>query len=136
MAKPQWSTPERQRHLVQLFQKYGNYCLLGHRTCPNLKHYITRDVKMVWETEVNEEPGMDRSGNKTGIMVKVHKSQKVPLYSEPYLARLYNKVSEAAIHSWVAEDRDRSSYKWKQEQQTTNDGTYGKYGSTFDPVAR
>jgi hypothetical protein len=91
---------------------------------------------MEWVSEIKEEEGMDRSGNRTGIFVKVRKSKKVPVYSGPYLARLYNKVAEAAIHSWIAEDRDRRSYEWHLEQQQLIDGTYGKYGSTFDPVAR
>jgi hypothetical protein len=136
MAMPQWSTPERQRHLVLLFHKYIGYCLLGHRVCPNLDHFLTRDVKMQWVSEIKEEEGMDRSGNRTGIFVKVRKSKKVPVYSEEYPARLYNKVAEAAIDSWKAEDRDRRSYEWHLEQQQIVDGTYGKYGSTFDPVAR
>jgi hypothetical protein len=83
-----------------------------------------------------EEEGLDKSGNRTGVMMTVRETKKVAYYSEPYLARLYNKVSEAAIDSWKAEDRDRRSYEWHLEQQQLVDGTYGKYGSRFDPVAR
>jgi hypothetical protein len=136
MAKPQWATPERQRHLVELFNKYIGYCLLGHRVCSNLEHYMTRDVKMVWESEFKEEEGLDKSGNRTGVMLTVRETKKVPFYSEKYPQRLYNKVAEAAKDSWKAEDRDRRSFEHYLEQQTLNDGTYGKYGSTFDPVAR
>jgi len=136
MTTPQWSTPERQRHLVELFQKYGNYCMLGHRVCPNTSHYVTHDVKMVWESKEKWQEGRDEYGEPTGVYQRVRESKKVRVYSEPYLARLYNKVSEAAIHSWIAEDRDRRSYEWHLEQQQIIDGTYGKYGSRFDPVAR
>ena len=49
---------------------------------------------------------------------------------------MYNPVLEAIIESWKAEDRERRAYEWKLEQRQIVDGTYGKYGSTFDPVAR
>ena len=49
---------------------------------------------------------------------------------------LYNPVLEGIIESWKAEDRERRAYEWHLEQQQIIDGTYGKYGSTFDPVAR
>jgi hypothetical protein len=136
MAKPQWATPERQRHLVHLWQKYIQYCLLGHRLCPYLDHFMTRDVTMVWQSEFKEQEGMDSSGNRTGKMLTVRKTRKVPFYSEEYPQRLYNKVADAAKDSWKAEDRDRRSFEHYLEQQPLNDGTYGKYGSRFDPVAR
>jgi hypothetical protein len=49
---------------------------------------------------------------------------------------LYNPVIEGIIESWRAEDRERRSYEWKLFELQLNDGTYGKYGSSFDPVAR
>lgn len=48
----------------------------------------------------------------------------------------YRKVSEGAIEAWKADDREERSYLWKLEQQQILDGTYGRYGSDFDPVAR
>jgi hypothetical protein len=112
-------------------------CLEGHRACSDLSHYIVDDeVKMVWVSEFKEQEGLDKSGNRTGVMLTVRETKKVPVKVESYLARMYNKVTEAAIDSWKAEDRDRRSYEWRLEQQPLNDGTYGKYGSRFDPVAR
>jgi hypothetical protein len=136
MASPLWSTPQRRQHLVKLFHQYGNKCLRGHPVCRDTSHYDTRDVKMVWESEEKWQEGRNEYGEPTGVYQRVRKSKKVPFYSEPYPARLYNKVAEACIESWKAEDRERRSFEWKLEQQTLHDGTYGKYGSTFDPVAR
>jgi hypothetical protein len=49
---------------------------------------------------------------------------------------MYNPVIEGIIDSWKAEDRERRAYEWKLEQYQILDGTYGRYGTTFDPVAR
>ncbi len=49
---------------------------------------------------------------------------------------LYQKRSEGAIEAWKAEDREERSMLRKLEQQQIQDGTYGRYGSDFDPVAR
>jgi len=32
---PQWATPERRAHLVQLFLKCGGFCVFGHKPCPH-----------------------------------------------------------------------------------------------------
>jgi hypothetical protein len=45
-------------------------------------------------------------------------------------------VLQGIIDSWKAEDRERRAYEWQLEQQQIIDGTYGVYGSSFDPVAR
>jgi hypothetical protein len=48
----------------------------------------------------------------------------------------YELSIEGIIDSWKAEDRERRAYEWKLEQRQIIDGTYGQYGTTFDPVAR
>lgn len=52
------------------------------------------------------------------------------------VSRHYDEIRENVIDSWKAEDREREAYEWKLEQRQIVDGTYGKYGTTFDPVAR
>ena len=135
MTLPQWSTSQRRKHLIELFRKYGNQCLQGHPVCPHIKHYNARNVKMEWMSEGVRVEGRSKSGDRTGIFRTEWKKRQAPVYSD-YPARLYNKMAEGAIESWKAEDRERRSYEWKLEQQQILDGTYGKYGSTFDPVAR
>jgi hypothetical protein len=87
MTLPQWSTPERRKHLVDLFERCGGYCIFGDAGCRIDEHH-------------------------------------------------YSVFIEGIIDSWKAEDRERRAYEWKLEQQQIIDGTYGKYGTTFDPVAR
>ncbi|MFQ6027697.1 MAG: hypothetical protein ACE5Q6_09415 [Dehalococcoidia bacterium] len=84
---PQWATPERRQHLVDLFNRCGGYCVFGDRGCQVDEHH-------------------------------------------------YELFIEGIIDSWKAEDRERRHYEWQLEQRQILDGTYGKYGSSFDPVAR
>ena len=36
---PRWCTPERQSHLVALFQRSGGFCMYGHGPCPIEEHH-------------------------------------------------------------------------------------------------
>ena len=135
MTLPLWSTPERQAHLVRLFEEHGNECLQGHPVCPDLAHYVGHDMKMEWQAVESWKACVDSDGIKTGQHIQVWGKRRVAVY-EPILQRLYNKIAEAAIHSWIAEDRERRNYEWKLEQRQIQDGTYGRFGGTFDPVAR
>ena len=87
MTLPLWSTPQRRKHLVALFNRCGGYCVFGDAGCRIDEHH-------------------------------------------------YELFIEGIIDSWKAEDRERRAYEWKLEQQAIVDGTYGQYGSTFDPVAK
>ena len=48
----------------------------------------------------------------------------------------YRKMSEGAIDAWKADDREERALLRKLEQEHIHDGTYGRWGSDFDPVAR
>ena len=48
----------------------------------------------------------------------------------------YRKMSEGAIDAWKADDRDERSQLRKLESEHLHDGTYGRWGSDFDPVTR
>ncbi len=87
MTLPQWSTPERRKHLVALFNRCGGFCVFGDAGCQIHEHH-------------------------------------------------YELFIEGIIDSWKAEDRERRSYEWKLEQRQIQDGTYGRFGGRFDPVAR
>ena len=135
MTLPLWSTPERRKHLVRLFDEHGNKCLQGHRVCPDRSHYLAYDVKMQWEAVESRKACVDEYGEKTGEFVQVW--GKRPYYAYvPIKQRLIDKIAEAAIDSWKAEDTERRNYEWKLEQRQIHDGTYGRYGGSFDPVAR
>jgi hypothetical protein len=65
----------------------------------------------------------------------VTKPQQVTIW-EWELATLSDAAVEEAIATWKADDREQRALDWKREQQAILDGTYGTYGSRFDPVAR
>ncbi|HZA21238.1 MAG TPA: hypothetical protein VFA32_01285, partial [Dehalococcoidia bacterium] len=75
------------KHLVDLFDRCGGYCVFGDWGCQIDEHH-------------------------------------------------YELFIEGIIDSWKAEDRERRNYECKLEQQQILDSTYGRYGTTFDPVAR
>ena len=103
-------TVTRRERLILLQQKHEQ--LLAELTrlrqdCPQMEHYAEHLARaMFGETPI-----------------------ELPL-------TLYKKLSEGAIESWKAEDREERSMLRKLEQQQIHDGTYGRYGSDFDPVAR
>ena len=51
-------------------------------------------------------------------------------------AHHYPIFMETCIEEWKAEDRETRSVLLKVEQSTIHDGTYGRYGGSFDPVTR
>lgn len=132
---PEWSTPERRKHLVSLYKPYGNQCLQGHRVCSDLNHYKTDSCKMEWAVEAGTKACVDADGTKTGQVIPIWKASRKPAYYH-YTANLYSEVSEKCIEDWKSEDRERRNYEWKLEQLSIQDGTYGQFGSRFDPVSR
>lgn len=87
VTKPQWATPQRQAHLVDLFYRSGGFCVFRDQGCQVEAHH-------------------------------------------------YPVFMETCIEEWKAEDREARSLLLKLEQSTIHDGTYGRYGSSFDPVTR
>ena len=45
MTRPRWATAVRRARLVELWHRYGNRCLQGHRTCPDPTHYVLVDAQ-------------------------------------------------------------------------------------------
>ena len=133
MTLPLWSTPERQAHLVRLFEEHGNECLQGHPVCPDRAHYELSETVHV--PRYTQTPKTFTGDNRTNEYLREKTRQKLRV-EVPGFGRLYDKIAEAAIHSWKAEDTERRVYEWKLEQRHIQDGTYGRYGGSFDPVAR
>ena len=96
MTLPLWSTPERQAHLVRLFEKHGNECLQGHPVCPDRSHYLAYDVKMEWEAVESRKACVDEYGEKTGEFVQVW--GKRPYYAYVLIKqRLIDKIAELRL---------------------------------------
>jgi hypothetical protein len=77
----------------------------------------------------------ETGGIRRDITRKGWKPEQVTVW-EWELATLADAAVEEAIATWKADDRELRALDWKREQQAILDGTYGTYGSRFDPVAR
>lgn len=135
VTKPQWATQQRRAHLVKLFQEYGNRCLKGHLVCADYRHYVARSVRQEPAAERVWLDCVDQDGNKTGQRIDAWQVGRISV-TTAYFSRQYDQVAETVIDSWKAEDRETRSMLLQLEQDTLHDGTYGRYGGGFDPVAR
>jgi len=45
MAIPNWNTPSRQQHLVDLFLDSGGFCVFGHKPCTNPEHHYINFIE-------------------------------------------------------------------------------------------
>jgi len=45
MAIPNWNTPSRQQHLVDLFLDSGGFCVFGHKPCPTPEHHYINYIE-------------------------------------------------------------------------------------------
>ena len=134
---PQWMTAERMAKLAVLCERDDHRCLKGHRNCPEKSHYQ-------WATTHQEAVARPKPyyvHDKTLDMdllacsLEVTSPEMVTVWEwEP--AYLHEATVEETKASWKADDREQRALDWKREQQAIIDGTYGTYGSQFDPVAR
>jgi len=102
---PKWASPERQAVLVELWQLYGNRCLLGHPVCSDISHYIHYEAKTSWASKPVYLPCLDRSGNPIkGKYLKLYTPVKVGELEATY-TRLFDVLAEQQINDWKALDR-------------------------------
>ena len=134
---PQWMTAERMAKLAELCERDDHLCLKGHARCPEKSHYQ-------WATSHQEAVAVpkayyvhDKSLNMDFLACSMNVTEpgQVTVW-EWESAYLHEAVVEETIASWQADDREQRALDWKREQQAILDGTYGSYGSRFDPVAR
>jgi hypothetical protein len=78
----------------------------------------------------------DSYGNKTGHVTNFWKAELAIVDTSEENVRLFEDVWDKCIESWKAEDREARYAGIKREQRRIHDGTFGKVGSRFDPVAR
>lgn len=134
---PQWITGERMAKLAELCERDDHKCLKGHRVCPEKSHYEWA----IPHTEVVATPiRCPVLDTRTGLPSR---DKTIPGFKfeqqtvwEWKPAYLHEATAEDVAASWKADDREERVLDWKREQQAIIDGTYGKYGARFDPVAR
>jgi len=139
-SPPKWATPVRREVLVKAFEKYGNKCLLGHKVCPEVEHYLVYHGKEVWiaipvDTQVNDQYGQPRMENGQRVTMPGYQMRKV-LHSHQDFSNLYEQHSEFLIAGWKSEDRAEREWLWRREQQLLHKTHEERgWGRVFDPVA-
>ena len=114
---PRWASPERQAQLVNLWAEYGNECLLGHKNCYELAHYVRQlPIKMPYP-HIIVKPVICRDRNEnilrypdgTPMMTESysHKDWYVKGYES---IRLYELKEREVIQDWIREDRQARAY--------------------------
>ncbi|MBA7536197.1 hypothetical protein ES705_28460 [subsurface metagenome] len=140
---PIWTTPSRQNYLVRLFLEYGNKCLKGHSTCPDISHYVYAEPKIINIAEPVYLPCRDREGNPlidnegNTITLLTYGTRQVTEY-ELKPARLYELLSERVIDNWKADDNLQRLADWHNERywlHRTSDRRYPLTGQ-FSAVSR
>jgi hypothetical protein len=137
--KPEWVTPNRQYQLANLFSQYGNRCLLGHRACPDITHYINLKSKTVWVSKPQVIPvrksdgNIQKDDNGNPMFLTVYKSVKSSeLEAEPL--RLYELKWREAIADWKTDDKRQ----WQLERKALH--SLGEYPdnsrSRFNAIGR
>lgn len=119
---PKWATPDRQAHLLVLWVKFGNRCLLGHPVCPIPEHYFYQDGKITYSAKAQKIPCQDRNGNPKldsegkQLYLTLYTPKKTAVKSIG-IARLYDYISEGLIKDWKASDREQRLSEWEAEQK-------------------
>jgi hypothetical protein len=143
---PQWITQERLAKLGVLAQRYKGRCLKEHPNCRERSHFQWATPHQETLAVPVEHPVLDKEtgGIRRDITRPGWKPELVTVWEWEWAVGdnddtgsglAYVAVGEA-IATWKADDREQRALDWKQEQQAILDGTYGQYGSQFDPVAR
>ncbi|MDP3064845.1 MAG: hypothetical protein Q8O40_16835, partial [Chloroflexota bacterium] len=146
---PRWATAERKARLVELWHRYGNRCLQGHRTCPDPTHYVLRTPKYLLRTgkprlaqvphrmqkaeRPDGSPILDSNGQP--IYYQTYKLVPAPT-TEMSLERLYDVKSEEAIRYWVSDGAAQRMAEWKVERERIHrDQRHFRQGA-FDSLRR
>ncbi len=109
MTTPRWATAVRKARLVQLWHRYGNRCLQGHRTCPERDHYVP--VSSTGQALVD-------ANGRTQFL------------------RLYDVKSEGAVRYWVSDDAAQRMAEWKAEQERLHSDQRHFRQGEFDSLRR
>ena len=138
---PKWATSVRREALVEVFEKYGNKCLLGHRVCSDPDHYLIyrgKDCYMAipQETQVNDQYGQSRMEDGKRVTMQGWRIVKVFNHTQEF-TNLYELHSEQLIGDWKSEDRAEREWLWRREQQLLHKMPDERgWGRVFDPVAK
>lgn len=120
MSKPKWVNPDRQAHLVHLFEKYGNRCLQGHSLCPEPSHYTyNRPIPLIAPipfttpcSDLDGNPILDRDGNR---LLATEYKLVLSRVAIPEVSRLYDRIIEKLVKDWIEDDRQARVYQRRLE---------------------
>lgn len=125
---PLWFTPERKKHMVDLFYKSAYRALIAHTESRGETGLANR-LRAMSPSAVAEL--MARHGRTLpgGFCVFGHVDCQ-------YDGHHYEVFIEGLIDEWKADDREERSIAWKNEARSLHHGDAGRFGRPFDPVAR
>jgi hypothetical protein len=138
VAQPaKWATSERKRQLVELFHRYNNQCLLGHRVCPDPTHYIHHTIVGIETVAAPGKPfrARDSDGGHSGPLVPTLVLKTVPV-AGMQMCRLYEREEEAAIRQWRSEDISQRAADWREERKRLHREPHRFKQGGFDSITR
>ena len=119
---PLWATPDRSNRLLELWEQFGNKCLLGHSVCPIPSHYVRVEASTVIVGKPYYLPCVDRQrqpvldSNGKQLLLTLYKPVPVQIETAT-LTRLYDLKAEQVINDWIADDRADRHAEWIAEQK-------------------
>lgn len=127
-APPLWLTPERKKHMVDLFYKSAYKALIVHtESLGELE--MARALRRMSPTEVAD---MMAAGGHTlpgGFCVFGDAGCQIERHH-------YDNFLRELIEEWKADDREERNLAWKADERNLHHGDAGRFGRPFDPVAR
>ncbi|MBI2918057.1 MAG: hypothetical protein HYY01_08680 [Chloroflexi bacterium] len=134
MRYPQWATPERRAHLVAMWSRLGNRCLLGHLGCSEPEHFVHTRVK----PEVVGVPVALKVVGKDGTVrvLNTHQPRKVYVQTAEWVGGIYYLVEDEVVQEWVSDDRAERAALLQAERRRLHDDQYRIRQGQWDNVAR
>jgi len=143
-TSPKWVNTKRQNVLVKLFIESGNRCLLHHKNCSILEHYLHTQYRFKTYAKAidvkcynsNGEAIKDKYGNQ--LYFTAYKSERYT-ESESKLVTEYELLSSEAVKYWINDDRLQKLAEWKAERKaihSLSERNYknGRFGSVSSVI--
>ncbi len=115
-SMPQWATPERKAHLVNLFVRSGGFCVFGHSHCGIASHYYDLFI----EALIHDWQADDRQARRLEYQL-----ESIALHS-------LGEPTKPLTGRWSA----ISKTIWKESQPLYYVEAMGVSGLTFQPFVK
>lgn len=127
-APPQWLTPERKKHMVDLFYKSAYQSLIAHTESLG-ETALANQLRAMSPSDVADLMAVHGRTLPGGFCVFGDANCQVERHH-------YENFVNDMIDEWKADDREERSLARKAEERSLHHGDAGRFGKRFDPVAR